>query len=118
MNHLILALTCVIFIEAVTEILVESVLFQGLRLRLIGDVERPRMVGILFSCPWCMSVWLGILTSASLKFAPLGNDIHWAVQSIALGFVLARFSNLWHSLVVLLWRGSKGWWGRRVGESS
>lgn len=88
-----------IFVEAVVEILVASDLFIGMRAWL--SKINPGFLGKLFSCGYCLSVWVSTI-AILLPGNPLGIWYdHWIVQ-IADGIlrilIMHRLSNLTHEL--------------------
>lgn len=77
-------LIAAVFIEAVTELLCEGVIFDTPRLWLC---QRNRFICDLITCPYCTSVWVAIAT----VFIPL-----W-IQAI---FVTHRLANIFHALII------------------
>lgn len=91
----------VVITEAVAEILSEAVIFERVRAWLEKDPKKPRLVGILARCGYCQSVWLGVglVFAFRLELSTVwdhGLRSPWWLESIMLGLVVHRFSNLWH----------------------
>jgi hypothetical protein len=97
MSEILLWIAVVIAIEATVEIEVDSVIFQGFRARL-ADI-RGRLgwyLNGLFSCGYCLSVWVSILGALVI---PTTFGCPWIVAFIIKIFVLHRLSNMWHELL-------------------
>jgi len=89
----------VILTEAITEILVESVLFE--RARFYVEAKLPdSLFAILVRCGYCVSVWVGLVVSYALWLAPF-DWVSWVqyLQPALMGLVLHRMSNVWHDLI-------------------
>jgi len=71
--------------EAVTEILVESELFEWLR----AIMRKTEFTAALFSCGWCLSVWVA---GTLLLLTHLGLFV------IVILFAVHRLANVWHNL--------------------
>lgn len=78
--------------EAVVEILLESELFEWLRI----IMRKTEFTAALFDCGWCLSVWVA---GAFMLLAHLGLFI------IAILFAIHRLSNLYHNLTHGMERG-------------
>jgi len=96
----------VAFIEAVVEILVTSFLLEPIRAWLNRprkkdelDPEQPRKLGVLSRCGYCLSVSLGIGTAILFRIET-GLLAGWGlpawVEWVVWGFIVHRFSNIWH----------------------
>lgn len=98
MHQIIVWVTVIIAIEAIVEILTESILFEGFRSRL-HDLpwEKPRWYfSGLFSCGYCLSVWV----SAAGAFVIQDSITNIFVVDIIIKiFVLHRLSNIWHEVM-------------------
>lgn len=84
-------LLVVIATEAITEIIVNSEIFSGLR----KFLSKSNFFGTLVNCGYCMSVWvaLGTIWVLPKLFEIVLFDIIIKV------FVIHRLSNLWHELI-------------------
>ena len=107
--YIIAWMAAIIFVEATTEIEVTSVLFSGVRERLIKIRWVGWYVHGLFSCGYCLSVWV---SAVAALFVP-GDVILWTTEAF-LGklttcatpftiadyifkiFVIHRLANVWH----------------------
>lgn len=101
MSNIALWVAAIIFVEAVTELLLNGEIF-----------ERPREIAYnlsdftakLVGCGYCASVWV----SASIAWAlPIGLPYR-ALDVIVATFVLHRLSNIFHELVAR-WLGRIPW---------
>jgi hypothetical protein len=90
----------VVVVEAIAEIVSDSALFAPIRKRLIGwNEEKPRWLGVLVSCGYCLSVWFGI-GAVMLYGAPrIFPELPLFVEELSWGFVVHRASNVWHAAV-------------------
>jgi hypothetical protein len=93
-------LLLVIFVEALTEILVESSIFERPRLYLAG---KSGFLGELIHCGYCTSVWVSFGVA---WIAPLAISGFFWLNYFLTAFILHRMSNMLHELI------SK-WLGRR-----
>jgi len=102
----------VVFVEATVEIEVNSKLFSGFRGRIVGVKWVGWYLNGLFSCGYCLSVWV---SAAAALFVP--GDIITPIATSALGklvasklpfvvadylfkiFVIHRLANIWHECV-------------------
>ena len=87
-------LALIIAVEAVTEILVASEIFAKLR-ELTYKISV--FLGKLFSCGYCMSVWISTLfvcfcVTPELSYYPI-------VDKFITIFVIHRLSNIWHEFI-------------------
>lgn len=96
MNYLLM----IIFIEAVTEILVESSIFENTRLKL---AQFNGLLGELIHCGYCTSVWVSLSISWIYPFVICD---YFAANYLLTAFVLHRLSNMLHELF-------NKWLGRR-----
>jgi Na+/H+ antiporter NhaD/arsenite permease-like protein len=71
--------------EAVVEILLESELFEWLR----AIMRKTEFTAALFSCGWCLSVWV-----ATFWFSMSAIGLYW----LAIPIVIHRIANLYHNL--------------------
>lgn len=78
----------IIATEALTELVVESVLFSSVRE--LAEVFGP-LPTTLFHCGYCMSVWMAAFSLAVILWCPYG------VLAIT-GIAVHRLSNLVHDL--------------------
>ena len=101
MSSLILWVLAVIYTEAVTEILVNSMFFNGFRGLLF---EINNFLSELFSCGYCMSVWVSATVAWTL---PIGVDNKF-IGFVISTFVIHRLSNLFHEFTVR-WLGRIPW---------
>jgi hypothetical protein len=79
--------------EAVTEIVVASELFEPVR----RVMQRAGKLGALFTCGYCLSVWVGVGVSYLLRI-DLGL-VHPGVDPLLVGLVVHRASNVLHELI-------------------
>lgn len=85
--------------EAVTEILVDAVIFEKFRARLEGpDPQSPRLLGILARCGYCASFWVGMGFACALR-PEFGLGWPWWLGLPVAGLVVHRLSNLWHDVI-------------------
>jgi len=90
-GNLIIAL---ILTEAISEIIVDSMIFSRIRLKLLGPRE-DRFLGKLFTCGYCMSVWVGVAMAYLFKIKgafPYMGDF----EPVIWGLILHRASNVTH----------------------
>lgn len=78
-------IVAIIAVEAAVEILIHSPLFVWLR----------RLGPSLFTCGWCLSVWV-----ATGAFMLIIADLWW----LMIPFALARMSNVFHEIYGILRR--------------
>lgn len=83
----------VIFVEAITEIIISSEILFRFR-NFITKLNR-NILGKLVSCGYCMSVWVSILIAWSL---PGCITSIWLLDVIIKIFILHRCSNVIHEL--------------------
>jgi len=76
----------VIATEAITEILVESALFEDIRCRLAAKHD---LLAEFVQCGWCISVWVGAAAFAVILLR---------LEVIFIPFVIARLANFAHDL--------------------
>lgn len=93
-------LLLIIFVEAVTEILVASSIFEKPRLYL---AQKSGFLGELIHCGYCTSVWvsLGVAWIIPITISP-----YFFLNYIITAFILHRLSNVIHELI-------NKWLGRR-----
>ena len=89
----------VIVVEAVTEVVVKSALFEPVR-KFFFDRNKNRFfkkVHELLDCGYCASVWVGCLTSLVMfrRLEIVNAYIDW----FFIGVVLHRLSNFLHSIL-------------------
>ena len=84
---------CAIATEAVVEILLESELFEWLRV----IMRKTEFTAALFMCGWCLSVWV-----ATFWFVMCWLGLYW----LTIPIVIHRLSNLYHNLTHGLERGT------------
>ena len=82
----------IIAVEALTEIFMESALFDSIRVWL---GKRGWLMDELVTCGWCVSVW-----AACIVFALLWYGLWWILAVIA----IHRLSNFLHDIFGLLRR--------------
>jgi hypothetical protein len=97
---LLIWLAMAIIVEAVTEIIVDGDIF--FRLRNFLNKINPGFLGKLFTCGYCMSVWI----SASIAWVLPGHIIEYYFLDLAFKiFLLHRISNVLHGLINrIVWR--------------
>lgn len=100
----------VIVVEALTEIAVDSALFESFRKWIGGEkvdglARKYGLKGVLVWCGYCVSVSVGI--GAAYLFMVrcvylLDPALAWLApyEPAAWGLVLHRFSNLWHEVII------------------
>lgn len=88
----------VLLTEITTEIVTSSAIFAKFRAWAKESEKEPRLVGVLFSCGYCFSVWMGIfwalifrLNEGPFKFLGPAEFLIW-------GLIVHRASNLWHAV--------------------
>jgi len=102
-------LAAIIFVEATVEIEVNSGIFQGFRARIIKIPWVGWYLHGLFSCGYCLSVWVAAATAlfvpgdvvSWIASATLGkltnNEIPFAIADYLFKiFVIHRLANIWH----------------------
>lgn len=86
---------CVVFTEAVTELLTKSLIFSGIREKIVG---KGGFLASLISCGYCTSVWVSL--APSLFFVSIMHNLNY-VQFLGLWFFIAivvhRSSNYLHN---------------------
>lgn len=88
---LIRFILAVVITEAMTEIVVESVLLSRLR----AGFTRVPVLGYLVSCGYCLSVWLGVGAAYLLRMEGALEGLG-AVEPVLWGVVVHRASNVLH----------------------
>jgi hypothetical protein len=81
----------IIAIEAITNIITKSDLFQPVRAFFF---KKNKWIHDLLDCGYCTSVWIGIFAAIYLTFFRVT-----AVEIFVLGIVLHRLSNVFHFMV-------------------
>lgn len=81
--------------EAVTEILLESELFEWFR----AIMRKTEFTAALISCGWCLSVWVA---GALILLAHLGLGV------VVVLFAAHRLANVWHNLTHPMERDNEG----------
>lgn len=93
-------LFAIICVEAITEIIINADIFLGLR-TFLSKIS-PSFLGKLFTCGYCMSVWVAGCIAWSLP----GTITNYPIVDIIIkAFVLHRSANLVHE-------GFKRWFAR------
>lgn len=92
-----------ILCEAVTEILVDSALFDRLRKWIGGEKEEGQsgkygLKGVLVWCGYCVSMWIGVGAAYLLCIRGAVPALGWA-EPLVWGVVIHRGSNLWHETI-------------------
>ena len=82
----------IIFVEALTEIIVSSKIAEGFRIRAFN---LNKWLGELVHCGYCMSVWVAATVAWSVEFG-----LHPVADYFLALFVIHRLSNVWHEAVV------------------
>ena len=90
---LLVWLAAVIAVEAVTEIIVSSDMPLILWFRNVCAKYNPRFLGKLFSCGYCMSVWIAAMIAWSLPGQLTGYVVLDVILKI---FIIHRCSNIFH----------------------
>jgi len=85
-------LLCLITVEAVTQLICKAEIFDNLRDWLNS---RSKFLDSLLSCPYCVSVWAGMLGLIIYFF---WEDLRW----FAYLMFLHRTSNIFHDLISTL----------------
>jgi len=90
----VLFLMTLVAVEAVTEIVGESDLFEPLR----DFLEPFPWIGGLLDCRYCLSVWVSVAGALCLRFTLVpGAEPWWIAADLAVKvFALHRFSNVLH----------------------
>lgn len=88
----------VILTEAVTELIIESEIFEPIKLKImrIGQFFEK-----LLTCGYCMSVWTGICASYLFQLTIGLKYLSW-FEPLILGFVIHRLSNLYHDFTSII----------------
>lgn len=98
LSELLILLFLVIAVEAITEIIVSSTIFQPLRntiLKCANEFRICNFLGKLIQCGYCTSVWISLMVAWIVPF----NLINHYVDFIIFTFVLHRLSNFWHEFL-------------------
>lgn len=91
-------LLAVVLTEAVTEILVASVLTERPRAFVRKVFGEESLVGYFVGCGYCVSVWLGIGAAYALHLSGAVPSLGLA-EPLVWGMAVHRASNLWHEAV-------------------
>ena len=102
----------VLLTEIVTEIITSSAVFEKFRSWLRKEPPAPKageepsdelknhkppLIGVLFSCGYCFSVWMGVLWA--LVFRLHGDfDFLGKFEYLVWGLIVHRTANLWHAM--------------------
>ena len=92
-------LLSIILVEAITEIVVKSELFNPFKAKIFRLGQKNRFFNWLhklLDCGYCFSVWSGMLVSI-LFFRDIGL-FHWSLDWFFIALVLHRLSNLYHNI--------------------
>ena len=97
----------IIFVEAVVEIEVDSALFSSFRSRVHDIKYFGHYLGGLFTCGYCLSVWVSAIVAAlyiptRVGWIELKTDyfaLYWIINFILNTFILHRLSGIWHELI-------------------
>jgi len=89
-SYLVLLVFVPIVVEAITEILVSSSLFSWWR----NAVARVPFFGTLFTCGYCLSVWV----SAGFGWIFDFNFVHPVFDYFIVVFLIHRLANIYHEL--------------------
>jgi ABC-type iron transport system FetAB permease component len=81
--------------EAVVELLVKSVVFEPVR----KFVSRVNWFKQLFSCGYCMSVWVAAAAVACVPVAVMPLSDFVLVNILATTLVVHRLSNVMHNVI-------------------
>lgn len=98
LNELITLLFLIVVVEAITEIVVSSTIFQPLRnfiLKRAGKSTICNFLGKLIQCGYCTSVWISLIFAF---FVPI-HLVNVYIDFIIFVFVLHRLSNFWHEFL-------------------
>jgi len=98
LNELLILAFLVIAVEAITEIIVASTLFQPIRNFIAKKASSSRIAGFfakLTQCGYCASVWIAFLLAWIIQIDIINFFISWVVFT----FVLHRLSNFWHEFL-------------------
>jgi hypothetical protein len=87
-------LLAIVVAEAAVEVLVASELLAPLRAAALSRFPRA---GVLFSCGYCLSVWVGVGAAYALGCSA-GLELGLA-EPLVLGLAVHRLSNLWHEVL-------------------
>lgn len=89
----------IVFVEAVTEILTKSELFEPVRKFFFDRKKNNKLsnkLHDLIDCGYCTSVWIGFFTA--LLMFPDVNFINKYIDWFILGLILHRLANFLHSI--------------------
>lgn len=90
----------IILIEAVTNILSKSDLFNPIREFLFnkGDNKLFRFVHNMVDCPYCLSVWVSLLCTIML-YLYINNLLPFILTWVCIVLILHRLSNIVHFVI-------------------
>lgn len=90
----------IILIEAITNILSKSDLFNPVREFLFnkGDNKLFRFVHNMIDCPYCLSVWVSLLCTTML-YLYINNLLPFILIWICGSLILHRLSNILHFVI-------------------
>lgn len=99
----------VILTELTTDIVTSSAVFERLRAWLRRDPPpgadgqpvsnpKPTLIGVLFSCGYCFSVWSGIFWSILFGLRGKLDFLPGPIENLIWGLIVHRASNAWHAL--------------------
>lgn len=95
-------LATVVFIEASTNVISKSDLFEPVRRWLFERNNRLlRFIHSIIDCPYCTSVWVSLF-SISMLYLYINNSLPQILALFFMGVILHRLSNVLHFLIDVL----------------
>lgn len=99
-DYIIAWLLVIIATEAITEIVVDSALFEPLR----GWAIRHLLIlARLINCGYCMSIWVAASMAWALPggiiVTVIGGPVAIIADAVIRTFVVHRLSNIWHEAI-------------------
>ena len=95
MTSLLIFLLLVVFVEALTEILVTSFILEKPRMFIS---RRNGFLGTLVHCGYCTSVWVSTMVAWIIPFYIWSMTGQFWLDYIITALILHRLSNLFHEL--------------------
>lgn len=101
MNELVKIIACGIVVERITEILVDSKIFEPVReiiFKRQGQIAK--FTTEVLKCGYCCSVWVAGLIALLVDLEVAAGITGWLIHT----FLLHGVSNFWHVLYMNTWR--------------
>lgn len=90
----------IILVEAITEIVTKSEIFEPLRAYIFRRAKNSfffTWLHKLLDCGYCFSMWSGMLIS--ILFLRDVFMLHWSIDWFIMAIVLHRLSNMFHNIM-------------------